>query len=781
MNSFKYLEYNKIKNIISAECHSELGKEIAISLTPLDDIVKINYKLDLTNELQNLLKNGFSINFENISNITKIILEFKHQVYNFEEFRKIYFNISAANAILCNEVEKEEFPKYSNIQKKIIKLPDLEKRFWEIFEPEGEVKDTASSQLASIRKRKKQMRVHLVSSLNNKMEEFSSQNYIHDKVITQRDGRFVIPIKEGAVSFVNGIVHGRSSSRSSIFIEPQEIVSLNNDLELLGSEEKQEIFRIFEEYTHNIQNAKNEILTNTKIIKELDFYFASARFSNRIKAERPEIINRPHLNLINARHPLLIEKMKDIEDVIPFDLELGKEFKLLLISGPNTGGKTVTLKTVGLLTLMTLSGLPISADPNSSIGIFKNVFADIGDDQSLENSLSTFSSHISNIKEMVGTGDSNSLVLIDEIGAATDPEQGSALAQAILERLNQNNVLGIITTHYTALKIFAEQHEGCMNAAMQFDPEKHIPTYRFKLGLPGNSFAIEVASQLGLGKNLIERAKDLTGNQNVELTDLLKKMAEEKMELSRQNYQYQLKTALLNKKISEHQNKIENLEKETKEIKRKSVRDARDFLTTLQKELTEEINNIKKTDKKRKKELLERSLRKIIEMNREFGIAEEKLTPEKREPVKNPKVGQLVWIKEIEAEGEIVDISGSSIKIDLNGIFFTTSKENIFKVNKEKKAGSYSLAKSFLPGKEIKMELKILGYRFDEALPEIETFLDNAVMNGLQSVRIVHGKGTGALRSKIRKYLGTNKKAVEFYSPPPEAGGDGVTVVKLES
>ncbi|MCD4797159.1 MAG: endonuclease MutS2 [Candidatus Cloacimonetes bacterium] len=781
MNSFKYLEYNKIKNIISEECHSELGNEIALSLSPLDDIVKINYKLDLTNELQNLLKNGFSINFENISNIKNIIFEFKHQVYNFEEFRKIYFNVSAANSILCNEVEKEEFPKFLNIQKKIIKLTGLEKRFWEIFEPEGKVKDTASSELASIRKRKKQMRVHLVSSLNNKMEEFSSQNYIHDKVITQRDGRFVIPIKEGAVSFVNGIVHGRSSSRSSIFIEPQEIVSLNNDLELLGSEEKQEIFRIFEEYTQNIQNSKNEILNNTEIIKELDFYFASARFSNRIKAERPEIINSPYLKLINARHPLLIEKMKDIEDVIPFDLELGKEFKLLLISGPNTGGKTVTLKTVGLLTLMTLSGLPISADPSSSIGIFKNVFADIGDDQSLENSLSTFSSHISNIKEMVGTGDSNSLVLIDEIGAATDPEQGSALAQAILERLTKNNVLGIITTHYTALKIFAEQHEGCMNAAMQFDPEKHIPTYRFKLGLPGNSFAIEVASQLGLGKNLIERARDLTGNQNVELTDLLKKMTEEKMELSRQNYQYQLKTALLNKKISEHQDQIENLEKETKEIKRKSVRDARDFLTTLQKELNEEINNIKKTDKKRKKELLESSLKKITLKNREFGIAEEKLTPEKREPVKNPKVGQLVWIKEIEAEGEIIDISGDSIKIDLNGIFFTTSKENIFKVGQGKKADNYSLTKSFLPGKEIKMELKILGYRFDEALPEVETFLDNAVMNGLQSVRIVHGKGTGALRSKIRKYLRTNKKAVEFYSPPPEAGGDGVTVVKLES
>ncbi|MCK4696507.1 MAG: Smr/MutS family protein, partial [Candidatus Cloacimonetes bacterium] len=336
-----------------------------------------------------------------------------------------------------------------------------------------------------------------------------------------------------------------------------------------------------------------------------------------------------------------------------------------------------------------------------------------------------------------------------------------------------------ITTHYTALKIFAEQHENCINAAMQFDPGKHLPTYQFKLGLPGNSFAIEVASQLGMDEILIDRAKELTGNQNVELTDLLKRMTEEKMELSRQNYQSQLKTALLNKKISEHQNKIEQLEKETKKIRKNSIKEARDFLITLQKELNEEISNIKKLNKEKRKNLLEKSLQKITEINREFTEEEEELLEVKRSPVKIPKIGQTVWIKEVEMEGEIIEISNNSIKVDMNGIFLTTSKDNLYQVTKAGKKPIKSKVIS-VPKKDIKLELKILGYRFDEALPEIEAFIDNAVMNGLSSVRIVHGKGTGALRSKVRQYLKNNKKAVDFFTPPPSAGGDGVTVVKLE-
>ena len=778
-STYSQLEYNKIKNIIASECQCIPGKEIALSLQPLNNKTEIEYRLSLAAEIQELLRNKIAFNFSRISDIEKLLLELKHQTYNFEEFQQIYFNLTAANRIYCPQEIEIDFPHYVKIINGIFALPDLENRFQQIFEVDGEVKDSASSQLSSIRQRKRKLRKNIVSTLNAKVEDYSSKNYLHDKIVTQRDGRFVIPVKDNFTSFIPGIVHGRSASKSSVFMEPQEAIGLNNEIDLVSSEEKQELFRIFSEYTAQIREYKTEIIDNTKILQKLDFYFAAGRFANRMQAEKPRISETPYLNLIKARHPLLIESLKNCEKVIPFDLELGKDFHLLLISGPNTGGKTVTLKTVGLLTLMALTGLPIPAEKDSEIGMFSAVFADIGDNQSLENALSTFSSHIKNIEFMVKHGDDNSLILIDEIGAATDPEQGSALAQAILEKLTNNNCLGVITTHYTALKVFAEQHENCMNAAMQFDSDKHQPTYKFKLGLPGNSYAIEVASRLGMESSLIERAKELTGSQNVEMTDLLMKMSEEKKSLARQNYQYKLKTTLLNQKVDEYQKKLDELENDSKNIKKQSVKEARDFLTTLQKELNEEISNIKKSDRKNRKELMEKALNNITHKNHEFGKLVDELQDFQREPVSDPKIGNSVWLKDLETEAEIVEISENSVKVDMGGIFFKTSKDNLLEITK--KPVRRKTKKINLPKAEVKLELKILGNTFDEAFPKIETFIDNALMNGLERIRIVHGKGTGALRLKVRQYLKQNKKVIDFFSPPPEAGGDGVTVIKLEN
>jgi len=698
----------------------------------------------------------------------------------FEEFQKINYNISVANQVIKHTEELEDYPEYLRFISKIIEHIELESRFHQIFESDGEVKDTASKALAAIRRKKKQVRKNLVSTINKKVESLSSSNFLHDSIVTQRDGRYVIPVKEGASSFVQGIVHGRSASKSSIYMEPQEIVGLNNDLEMVSSEEKREIFKIFQNFTEKIYDNKETLLKQVDHLQKLDFLFASAKLANKLKAEKPVLTQKHRIKLKNARHPLLIFTYNKFEDVIPFDLELGYDYNLLIVSGPNTGGKTVTLKTVGLLTLMARSGLPIPADPHSEIGAFNSVFADIGDSQSLENALSTFSSHISNIKEMTDNSASRMLVLIDEIGAATDPEQGSALAQAILENLAEKNAVGVISTHYTSLKVFAEKHEKCINAAMQFDPDKHKPTYQFKLGLPGNSFAIEVASKLGLQEELIDRAKELTGKQNVELTELIKKMSEEKKSLSRQLYQYELKTALLNKKINERQDQIEALEKQKKEIKRKSLRDAREYLTTMQKELNMEIKGIKRAEKKEKKTKLERSFKKVSQLNRELSEEEQKLSEVSHEHVNNPKVGMKVWVKEMEMEAEITEISDKNIKVDMDGIILSTTIERLYQIKPKKEKKHTNKKNISVPKKEAKLELKILGYRFDEALPLIENFIDNALVNGLLMLRIVHGKGTGALRAKVRQYLRSNKSVEEFFSPPPEAGGSGVTVVKIK-
>ncbi len=778
MSFLEQLEYHKIKELLVRECQSEPGKTEALKLHPLIDKKEIDHKLELTSEIRECLNNRIYFNFENVSEVSELFQDYPHQTYDFEEFRKIYFNISAAN-ILKREIEKlEEYKNFHELVEKVFILSELEKRFKEIFYADGEIKDSASSQLLTIRKKKKEMRKRIVSSLNHKIEDFAASNFLFDKVVTQREGRFVVPIKEGSVSFVKGIVHGKSASKSSIYIEPEEVVGLNNEIEILESEEKQEIFRILKKYSSDIRNSKKDILKNCEVLKQVDFYYGSARFANRLEAEKPEIVENPYLNLIEACHPLLLESYDDHEEVIPFSLEIGKDFKLLLISGPNTGGKTVTLKTVGLLTLMALSGLLIPAKTDSTIGIFPEVFADIGDNQSLENAMSTFSSHMKNIEEMVSKGNSRSLVLIDEIGASTDPEQGSALAQAILEKLVEKNVVGVITTHYTALKVFAEKTDNCMNASMQFDPEKHLPTFKFKLGLPGNSFAIEVASKLGLDEMLIMRAKELTGNQNVELTELLKKMGEEKAELARKNYLFSLKTSLLNQKISEYQEKIENFEKEGKERKKKAIRETREFLTSLQKALNTEISAIKKEEKKKKKSLYENSLHKIIKLNKDFGIQDELLTEEKI-PLRKPQTGQLVWVKDIAAQGEIIEVKDDNIRVEINEMVYTTGRENLFQIEKTETHKNDLIKKINIPEKETKFELKVLGHTFEEALPLVEELIDNALLKELNLVRIVHGKGTGALRAKIRQYLRRNKKVDSFFSPPPEAGGDGVTVVKL--
>lgn len=780
MNAYNQLEFEKIRELLISECQSPPGKKIALHTAPLQDVDEIRYRLDLTSEIQELLKHNLRFDFSDINDVEKLLQEIRNDVFNFEEFKLIHNNIKLTNLIVKSFREVEESPLLKQMLEKIVELPELATEFDRIFTPDGEVKDTASAELGRIRRRSKQLRQNIVDNLNKKVAQLMQQNLAFDQIVTQRDGRFVIPVKEGTTGHVQGIVHGRSSSGSSVYLEPAEVVQTNNDLDLLNSEEKEEIFRIFQKYTLLIKDEEAVILANLKVMDQLDFFFAAARLANRYKAEKPVISETPALQLLEARHPLLIESFGKIEKVIPFSVELGKDYRLLLISGPNTGGKTVTLKTVGLLTMMALAGLPIPARPESRIGLFDSFFADIGDFQSLENSLSTFSSHISNIKKMLKEATDHSLVVIDEIGAATDPEQGSALAQAILEQLVKKQVIGIITTHYTSLKLFAEQSEQCINAAMQFDPHKHSPTYQFKLGLPGNSFAIEVASKLGLDYRLIKRAKDLAGNQNVELTDLLKKISEQKNELAHHNYQSKLKSTLLGQKIKEYETKIESIRSEEKSIKKRSLREARDFLITLQKELNQEISTIKKKKKASKDTQLKGALDKVVKINQELQQEEEELAPLELEPVTSVEVGEKVWVKDFADAGEVLQIKGDQIKVQINDIQYTTSLDKLYKLDKEIEVTEKVRSSIRLPEKEFHFELKLLGYRYDEARPEIEDLIDNALVNGLHMVRIVHGKGTGALRQKIRQYLRGNQKVKEFFSPPNDAGGDGVTVVMLK-
>jgi DNA mismatch repair protein MutS2 len=777
MFSFFQLEFDKIKTIVAEHCHSDLGRELAKTIAPFKKKQHIEERLSLHSEMQTLLKSGTSFVFSRLHSIEPLFKIRHNDPFDFVELQKIYFNLNIGNSISIEE-EKEEFPNFTRLVSPLTKLPELERRFTQIFESDGTIKDSASPKLAEIRKRKQHLRQNIVSFLNAKLEDFEKSNYLFDKIVTQRDGRYVIPLKENSASFVKGIVHGRSSSGNSIFLEPSEAVEMNNKIDLCDHEEKSEIYQILLDYTQNIHQYQTEIIINTKILQKLDFHFAVAAYSNSTRSEIPIISDLPQLKIQKARHPLLIKSLGDYSKVVPVDLEIAEDVRILLISGPNTGGKTVTLKTAGVLTLMALSGLPIPAQPSSIIGIYHSIFADIGDQQSLESALSTFSSHISKIDFMLKNSDENSLLLIDEIGAATDPEQGSALAQAVLEKLVEIGCHGIMTTHYTSLKIFAEANPFCQNAAMQFDLVNNSPTYLFKPGLPGHSYAIEVAARLGMNNDLIERAKLLSGKQNIEMTELLKKISEEKKNLSQQVYQFQLKTALLKKKIEDYEQKVQDLEDRTKDIISKSRQEAQDYLSSLQKEINSEIDQIKKSDRHKRKNLLEQSVQKINLLNRNLRSENYKSIKDGLKKITEPHIGQKVWLQDMEVKAEIVEIGSNFIKVDMDGIFFQTSLKNLFEISDStihtQKINSRSIQRP-----ELRMELKILGDTFEEAKPKLDKFIDDAFVNGLERLRIVHGKGTGALRAKVRRYLHQNIKVKEFFSPPPEAGGDGVTVIIL--
>ncbi len=784
--SEKQLEFEKVKELISQECHSSIGAEQALGVSPMHDKKKLVHHLGFIKEIQYLIRIGYNLDFRMLSDLTPLFKNHDEVVFSYLELKQIIDNMIIVESMLGIELE-ENIEYLSELISGFESCNDLIKRFKQVFDHEGDVLDSASEELRRIRKQKRSTRRNIVKTLDMRIK--ADSNDLSDSVFTLRDNRYVLPVKDVAAGGFKGVEHGSSSSRSTIFIEPLDIVADNNKLIRLNSDEKQEVFRILKNFSYDVILKKSIIISNCNLLRDLDLKFALGRYANRINGVVPELSDKPEIRLKGARHPLLINSLGSIKKVIPFDIELNDTMKILLISGPNTGGKTVTLKSIGLLTIMTHAGIPIPVDDSSVVGTFDSVFADIGDDQSIEASLSTFSSHIKRIAEMIEFGTEKSLILIDEIGAATDPEQGGALAQAVLERFLEKGMSGVITTHYTSLKLFAEEEKKCSNASMQFDPESLSPTYCFKFGLPGNSFAIEIASSYGFDKALIERAQEITGKQTVDLTTLIKKMNQEKKNLARESYQHTLKRRLLEQKINEYESKLNNIEKNKKRIEKEALKKGRDMISNIQSELNNEINSIRnqeKIDNRKKREMMQKSLNKASSIGSKF---DKKLNSDSNKegwiPLDKPEIGKRVWVDNFDSQGEITSIEKDKIVVSVNGFLFTTDRNSLLEcVTEGKRTAStkvnVSYGKSPSRGKSL-MEIKVLGKTFSEALPEIEEFIEDAKFHGLSKVRIVHGKGTGVLRSKIRQHLRRTKIVDDFFSPPPEAGGDGVTVVCFDN
>jgi DNA mismatch repair protein MutS2 len=789
--SLRVLEYEKITNKLKEQCVTFLGKNLSDNLYPNTDLIKIQ---EMLNETEEAYKMILRIGRPPLSEIEQVDDYLKRTMiggsltpYALIQISRVLKVSRELKTYIFSQKEnlRTEFPILEEIGNQITVLKTLEDKIGNAILSEDEISDNASVKLRDIRRKIRAKNDSIKDKLNSILNSLSNKKYLQDNIVTIRDGRYVIPVKAENKSSVAGIVHDISSSGATIFIEPLAVVELNNEIRELEIEEQKEIERVLMELSQFVSQSADLIKINQDAIANLDFIFAKAKLAIDLDASKPELNKNGYLNFKKARHPLLEG------NVVPIDIYIGDEFKTLVITGPNTGGKTVTLKTVGLLTLMGQSGLFIPASENSNLAVFDYVAADIGDEQSIEQNLSTFSSHMKNIVQILNEVKDNSLVLFDELGAGTDPVEGAALAMAILNELRSKEIRTIATTHYSQLKIYALTTEKVKNASMEFDVETLSPTYKLLIGLPGKSNAFEISKRLGLSDNIIENAKELMSKENIEFEEVLKSIDQDRKIIESEKLEIEyLKETLkrMEKELRlEKQRMFDEKEKIINEAKQNAlkvlddankqaddlVRQIREIFFELDREKQNKITEVKK-DLSSEIDRLEQQLIKINENSK------------RTKSIKKVKIGQTVKVNNINQIGTVLtlpdekgnlDVQVGIMKINVNISDLSSTDDDIINDQKsQKRLDKKTLTKS----KNIKKELDLRGYDIENAIMEIDKYLDDAYLAGLNEILIIHGKGTGALREGIRSYLNKNRHVESIRYGEYNEGGDGVTVVKLK-
>ena len=784
-SSLNKLEYHKILENLATYCHTYLGKEIALNLLPSNNKQIVKDLLLETHEAVSLCSRNSLPPISEIDNIdTYLKLLESSTILSAKALLSLVNILNIANELIKYFLDFQgtnEYPVLENLFTNLYSNETIVNRIEKAILDENTISDSASSELANIRRKKNKIEQDIKSKLNTILHSSSNSKYIQENVVTIRNERFVIPVKQEYRTNIKGFIHDYSSSGSTVFIEPFAVFELNNELNNLKIDEAKEINKILFELSGLFYPYTSELKENVKIIGKLDFIFAKAKYSNSINGITPIINEEKYINLINARHPL-IEK----EKVVPITINLGKEFSMLIITGPNTGGKTVSLKTVGLLELMACSGLNIPADEKSSLYVFDEIFADIGDDQSILDSLSTFSSHMLNISTILNTSTTESFVLVDELGSGTDPLEGANLAISILEHFKNNNILTIATTHYQELKRFAIVTSGVQNASVEFDIENLKPTYKLLIGIPGKSNAFAISEKLGINCEIIEHARNLMDKQDIDIENLLKKIYDDKIEIEKQKEEIQKnlnQIELLRNNLERDDSKLRATEKElinTAKIK------AREILLDAKNEATLLLNQMKQIEEssvatQKLNNLRNQINNSIKEKSISYSDQNISLNPIPKELIK-PNL--TVYITTLSQNGTIisninknneVQVQIGQIKTNINIKYLEKAKnEQNYNTKKETKS-SYKISKT----KNIASEINVIGLTVEEAIPIVDKFLDDCILAKLQTTRIVHGKGTGKLRQGIHTYLKKHPKVKSFRVGTYGEGEMGVTIVEL--
>lgn len=805
--------FDKIRELLHKKCLSSLGQE-KVSLCHFnDDFETVDILLNQTKELMDIVKNGdefpFGYMLDTRSCLELVRLEGRWlDADTLFDLKRSLQTVKDLVAFFCKEKdEKTLYPFMRQMSSEIQTFPYLIKSIDKIIDVSGQVKDSASAKLSAIRREKNNVSTNISKTINSILRHAQKEGWIDKDVNPSfRDGRLVIPIPPMNKKRIKGIVHDESATGKTVYVEPVQIVEANNKIRELENDEKREIIKILTIITNDIRPYIDDIIISYNFLGEIDFLRAKAMFSEEIGAIVPVLENRQIIDWVSAKHPLLYLSLnKQNKKIIPLDITLNSENCILLISGPNAGGKSVCLKTVGLLQYMLQCGLPIPISEVSITGIFQNIFIDIGDEQSIEDDLSTYSSHLTNMKFFDKYANDKTLLLIDEFGSGTEPQIGGAIAEALLKKFNDKKIFGVVTTHYQNLKQFANTHDGIINGAMLYDRHLMQPLYTLSIGNPGSSFAIEIARKIGLHEEVIEYATNIVGTDYVNMDKYLQDIVRDKRywETKRQNIRKREKQ--LEEKINFYEENIDNIEKEKKKIINDAKLKSEKLLSDANAKIENTIRQIREiqADKEKTKQIRE-SFDNFKQIVGNFAIENNKgkdpvALPNKKKKNKgkerpiNPTlsneitVGDMVRIVNQKTIGEVLEIIKDSAIIAIGAMRSNVKLKALEKIsnNKIKKEQRPSLLTSQLNDEmhekklNFKLDLDIRGFRAEEALQAVMYYIDDAILVGMPRVRILHGTGTGALRSVIRDYLKTHTCVRHFADEHVDFGGAGITVVDL--
>jgi DNA mismatch repair protein MutS2 len=781
IKSLEMLEFPRIKDILAGFTSFTASRELATGLKPLHNYEQIHLLLQQTREARQLLAldPGFSISGvydirepAHMAELERILepvtlLQIQQTLAALHQLRSNLQNLSV------------EFPLLWDIAKDLVEIRQVEKDISECIDTSGEVMDNASPNLSNIRQQLRETRGQILDRLKNIIGSPRGRQVLQEDIITEREGRYVILVKVEFRHEIKGIVHDISNTGATVFIEPTATVGLGNALREMVIEERREIERILAFLSGSVGAYADEIERNISLAADIDLTLAKARYARKIKASEPYIINPEEINsnakilkLVEARHPLLGEK------AVPFSVEIGHSFSILVITGPNTGGKTVTLKTIGLLSLMAQAGIPIPAAEGSQLLMFDNVFADIGDEQSIEQTLSTFSWHMGNLVRIIKNSTGRSLVLLDELGTSTDPAEGSALARAILQRFLSRSTITVVTTHFGDLKAFAHITPGLENASLDFNPDTLAPTYRLTIGIPGGSNAMATAARLGLPEEIINDAKSMLTGGSQEMENLLTNLMSEKTQAEALRKQLTAEREQLARQNEELQKEREHLKFEERRLilenRDKIIREAAE----LHREIRQAAVDLRRELSAARIEEAKQSLHAIRQqMDSEKWHPRVKETPEtepdiikKGDTILVREAGMTATVLSINEEAQEVEVQAGHTKLRLG-------LEGVEKVKAQPRDIPPAVIKPAAP--KVSPELDLRGKRADEVSWLLDSYLDDAVRSNREEVRIIHGLATGTLRHIVRELLVTHPLAKSFRPGERNEGGDGVTVVRL--